>query len=213
MSERVVLLGAGGHAKVLIEALEKSGVEMLALADADSSRWGKQLLERRIEGGDDWVLKQPAAEIRLVNAIGSVDRESLARRREVFDKFRGRGYRFASVIHPSAVISPRARLEEGAQVMAGAVIQADACIGANTLINTRASVDHDCTIGMHVHIAPGAILSGGVSVGDGVHIGAGAVVRQGVRIAAGALIGAGAIVLRDVPLRATITAAKGETQE
>jgi UDP-perosamine 4-acetyltransferase len=213
MSERVILIGAGGHAKVLIEALEASGVEILALADADRARWGAKLLERRIEGGDDWLLKQPAASIRLVNAVGSVDRESLARRRAVFEKFRAAGYRFAQVVHPSAVVSRRAALGEGAQVMAGAVIQADAQVGANGLINTRASVDHDCQIGAHVHIAPGAILSGGVTIGDGVHVGAGAVLKQGVKVGDAALIGAGAIVLRDVSPRATITAAKGETRE
>jgi UDP-perosamine 4-acetyltransferase len=213
MSERVILIGAGGHAKVLIEALEASGVEILALTDADRARWGARLLERRIEGGDDWLLKQPAASIRLVNAVGSVDRESLARRRAVFEKFHAAGYRFAQVVHPSAVVSRRAALGEGTQVMAGAVIQADAEIGANSLINTRASVDHDSRIGAHVHVAPGAVLSGGVTLGDAVHVGTGAILKQGVRIGEGALVGAGAVVLRDVPSRGTITAAKGEMRE
>lgn len=213
MSERLVLLGAGGHAKVLIDALEQSGAAIVGIADADSARWGKQLLGRNIEGGDEWVLKQPAASIHLVNAVGSVDRDSLERRQALFERFRRRGYRFAQVVHPAAVVSTRAVLGEGVQVLAGAIVQIDARIGANSLINTRAAVDHDCDVGMHVHIAPGAVLSGAVTVGDGVHIGTGAVVKQGVRIGEGALIGAGAIVLRDVPPRATIAAARGETRE
>lgn len=213
MTERVVLLGAGGHAKVLIDALERVGIQIVALTDADRSRWGEKLFDRRIEGGDEWVLEQPASTIRLVNAVGSVDRESLARRRALFEKFSGLGYRFAQVVHPSAVVSSRAVLGEGVQVMAGAVVQADAQIGANSIINTRASVDHDCNLGMHVHVAPGAILSGSVSVGDGAHIGTGAVIKQGVRIGPGALIGAGTILLRDVAAQVTVSAAKGETRE
>ncbi len=213
MSACIVIVGAGGHAKVLIDALEKASVRILGLADADSSQWGKALLGLSIHGGDDWVLKQAADAIHLVNAVGSVDRESLERRRAVFEKFRGQGYRFAQVVHPAAIVSPRAVLGEGAQVMAGAVVQADARIGANALVNTRASVDHDCDIGEHVHIAPGAILSGAVKVGSSVHIGTGAVVKQGVRIGEGALIGAGAVVLRDVPPRATIASSKAETKE
>ncbi len=213
MNERVIVLGAGGHAKVLIEALEKCGVEIFGLADVDSSCWGKELLGRSIAGGDDWVLEQPVAANRLVNAVGSVDRASLERRRAIFERFHARGYRFAQVVHPSAVLSPRALRGEGAQVMAGAVVQADARIGANTIVNTRASVDHDCDIGSHVHIAPGAVLCGGVAVGDGVHIGAGAIVRQGIRIGTGALVGAGAVILRDVPAGATAAAAKGEMRE
>jgi UDP-perosamine 4-acetyltransferase len=207
----MIILGAGGHAKVLMDALGKA--DIAGLADMDTTRWGKQLLGCTIHGGDDWVLQQLAASVLLVNAIGSVDRESLGRRRAIFEKFHARAYRFAQVIHPAAIISARAVFGEGAQVMAGAVIQADARIGANTLVNTRASVDHDCSIGAHVHIAPGAVLSGAVTVGDGVHIGAGAVVKQSVKIGEGALIGAGAIVLRDVPARVTIVAARGETGE
>jgi sugar O-acyltransferase (sialic acid O-acetyltransferase NeuD family) len=211
MSERIIVLGAGGHAKVLLDALGKA--DIAGLADTDSARWGKELLGCTIHGGDDWVMKQPATGVRLVNAVGSVDTASLERRRAIYEQFQGRGYRFAQVIHPAAIVSSRAALAEGVQVMAGAVIQADARIGANTLVNTRASVDHDCSIGAHVHIAPGAVLSGAVTVGDGVHIGAGAVVKQGVKIGEGALIGAGAIVLRDVPARMTIAAARGETRE
>jgi sugar O-acyltransferase (sialic acid O-acetyltransferase NeuD family) len=211
MSERIVLLGAGGHAKVILDALGNADIE--GLADMDSTRWGRELLGRTIHGGDDWVLKQPATGVRLVNGVGSVDRESLLRRRAVFEKFHGRGYRFAQVIHPAAIISARALLDEGAQVMAGAVIQAEARIGVNTLVNTCASIDHDCDLGAHVHVAPGAVLSGGVIVAHGVHIGAGAVIKQGVRIGEGALIGAGAIVLRDVSPGATIAAPKGETRE
>jgi len=212
VSDRIVLLGAGGHAKVLMDALERAGFQALALSDADSGRWGKEVSGCRIEGGDDWVLKQPRATTRLVNAVGSVDRDTLARRRAVFEKFSGLGYRFAQVVHPAAVVSLRASLGEGAQVMAGAIIQADARIGVNTLINTRASVDHDCDIASHVHIAPGAVLSGGVRIGESVHVGAGAVIRQGVRIGEHALIGAGAVVLHDVPAGATVTAPKGETR-
>src|SRR5690606_3976184 len=103
-----------------------------------------------IRGGDEHVFSQDPDKVLLINAVGSVNRP-VARQR-VFETFHHKGYRFGTLIHPSAVISSSVTLGEGAQVMAGAIIQPAVTIGANSLINTRASVDHDCVIGSHVHI-------------------------------------------------------------
>jgi UDP-perosamine 4-acetyltransferase len=193
----VIVLGAGGHAKVLIDALRLRGCEILGIADADAGKHGAHHAGCRILGGDDAVLQHDPARIRLVNGVGSTG-DTQARRR-LFDEFSRRGYAFQSVTHPSAVIAADAVLEEGAQLMAGAIIQPGSRVGMNTIINTAASVDHDCTVGAHVHLAPGAVLSGNVRVGDGTHIGTGACVIQGVAIGENCVIGAGAVVLADVP--------------
>lgn len=193
----VIVLGAGGHAKVLIDMLRLRGHEILGIADADAGKHGTTHAGCRVIGGDDAVLQHDPARIRLVNGVGSTDRPQA--RRRLFDDFRRRGYVFQSVTHPSTVIAGDTVLEEGVQVMAGAVIQPGSRIGMNAIVNTAASVDHDCTIGAHVHLAPGVVLSGNVRVGAGTHIGTGACVIQGIAIGENCVIGAGAVVLEDIP--------------
>lgn len=193
----VIVLGAGGHAKVLIDMLRLQGQEILGVTDADAGKHGGSYTGCRVIGGDDAVLQHDPARIRLVNGIGSTGQPHV--RRRLFDEFKRRGYVFQNVTHPSAVIAADTVLEEGAQVMAGAVIQPGSRVGMNTIINTSASVDHDCTIGAHVHLAPGVTLSGNVRVGDGAHIGTGACVIQGVTVGENCIIGAGAAVLADIP--------------
>lgn len=205
----VIVLGAGGHAKVLIDMLRLRGHEILGIADADASKLGATHAGCRVIGGDDAVLQHDPGRIRLVNGVGSTGQPQA--RRRLFDEFRRRGYVFESVTHPSAVIAGDAVLEEGAQVMAGAVIQPGSRIGANAIVNTAASVDHDCTVGAHVHLAPGAVLSGNVRVGEGTHIGTGACVIQGIAIGENCVIGAGAVVLEDISagMRAAGVPARG----
>lgn len=193
----VIVLGAGGHAKVLIDVLRLSSTEILAVTDADARKHGSTVAGLRVVGGDDAVLQHDPAHVQLVNGVGSTDRPHM--RRRLFDEFKRRGYVFQSVTHPSAMIAADAVLEEGAQVMAGAVIQPGSRIGMNAIVNTGACVDHDCAVGAHVHLAPGVVLSGHVRVGDGAHLGTGACVIQGVTIGENCVIGAGAVVLTDIP--------------
>jgi UDP-perosamine 4-acetyltransferase len=147
-------------------------------------------------GGDDVVSEFPPSEIQLVNGLGSVGLP--VKRQQIFERFKGMGYRFATVIHPSAVLSSDVELGEGAQVIAGVVIQPGSRIGINSIINTSASVDHDCIIADHVHIAPGVTLSGGVKVGECSHIGTGATLIQGISIGSACLVAAGAVVTKDI---------------
>jgi len=199
----VIILGAGGHAKVLIDALRVQSAELLGIADADPDKKGQMLLGVPVLGGDDEVMKYPAEKIKLVSGIGSVRVNPL--RRKLFEYFKSEGYQFASVTHPSAIIARDVVLSEGVQIMAGAVIQAGCHVGINAIINTGAVVDHDCSIGDHAHIAPGVTLSGGVVVGENAHVGTGATVIQGVRIGRNSLVAAGAVVIHDVAEGATVS--------
>lgn len=192
----VILLGAGGHAKVLLDILLEQNAEILGIAEKDGAKRQTDLYGIPIIGSDSDVECYSPDEIELVNGIGSIG--STALRKRIYEKYKTRGYRFQQVIHSSAVISRRAALSEGVQVAAGAVINIGTRIGENSIVNTNVSADHDCVIGAHVHIAPGVTLSGGVTVGDGSHIGTGANVVQGVHIGKGVIVGAGALVLRDV---------------
>lgn len=196
MNLPVIVLGRGGHAKVLIEALLANDAVIAGIVDRDPALHGETILGVPVIGGDEIVGEYPCDAVQLVNGIGSVKAPQL--RTAIFGKFSALGYTFARVVHPSAVVASDVQLDEGAQVMAGAVIQPGSRIGCNVIINTRASVDHDCVIHDHAHIAPGVTLSGGVSVGAGSHVGTGATVIQGVTIGAGSTVGAGALVLKDV---------------
>lgn len=202
MSLPIIVLGAGGHARVLIDALRSRSAVVLGIAEADHDKHGQMLFDIPIIGDEGAVLSFAGDSVHLVNGIGTV-RVSLLRRR-LYDSFKSKGYCFATVVHASAVVAPNVVLAEGAQIMAGAVLQTGCRIGENAIINTRVAVDHDCVIGNHVHVSPGATLCGDVVVGDGSHVGAGSTVIQGIRIGRDSMVAAGAVVIRDVPDNATV---------
>lgn len=201
---RVVGLGAGGHAKVIIEILQSDGqVELVGLLDSNPTMTGKRVLGVPVLGPD------PMLE-RLVNqgvthffvGAGSTGHTSL--RRRLHETATALGVIPLAAIHPQAVVSRSARLGPGCQLMAGAIVNAEATLGASVCVNTGAIVEHDCRVGNHAYIATGARLGGTVSVGEGAFVGAGATIRQSVAIGAGAIVGAGAVVVADVPAGETV---------
>jgi UDP-perosamine 4-acetyltransferase len=197
MTERpIIVIGAGGHSKVVIEVLKKLSATILGVTEADPDRHGGDVLGVPILGGDEIILDHDPDAVMLVNGIGSIGDAKV--RRDVFERLRKKGYRFSGLVHPSAVVAGDVELGDGAQVMAGAVIQPGCRIGANTIVNTSATVDHDCIIGDHVHIAPGALLGGGVTVGNSAHVGPGSIVVQKLVLGDGCLIAAGATVICSV---------------
>lgn len=197
MRSPVIVIGGGGHAKVLIDALLLQDLEVAGISDPTLTAGQAGPRGVSVLGDDEAVRRFSPDGVQLVNGVGSTG--STARRREIFERFVSAGYRFTSVIHPSAVIAEDVILGHGVQIMAGAVIQTGTTIGDDTIVNTRASVDHDCRVGDHVHLAPGATLSGGVSVGARTHVGVGAIIIQSISIGPDSLIGAGAVVVEDVP--------------
>lgn len=202
MSQPVIVLGAGGHAKVLVEALLASSAVIAGIVDPDPSLTNTAVLGVPVLGTDNVIDEFPPSEVQLVNGLGSIG--SPVRRQRLYEDFERKGYRFATVVHPSAIIASDVEVDVGAQIMAGAVIQPGSRIGRNVIVNTRASVDHDCVVGAHVHIAPGVTLSGGITIGDSTHIGTGATVIQGIHIGKGSIIGAGALVTKEVPPGVTV---------
>lgn len=196
----VILIGAGGHARVLLSMLLLLGYKVRGFADLDDSR--TELLGISRIGDDNAVLEYDTGQVRLVNGVGSIG--SITDRLRVFELFRARGYTFASIMHPSAIIAPETHLADGVQIMAGAILQTGCVVHENSIINTGAQLDHDCIVHAHAHVAPGAVLSGGVHVGARAHVGAGATLIQGVRVGADSIIGAGAVVLSDVPESCTV---------
>jgi len=192
----IIIIGAGGHAKVLVDALLAAGIAPTGLIDADPRRHGATVLGIPVLGGDGMLAGFDRGQVVLVNGIGSTGHPDL--RLAVQARLAALGFVFRTVIHPAAIIAAEVTVGDGAQLMAGAVVQTGTRLGAGAIINTRAVVDHDCRIGAHAHIAPGAVLCGDVRVGAASHVGAGATVVQGSTIGDGCLIGAGAVVIRDV---------------
>lgn len=191
----VIILGGGGHARVLADALLLAGRQILGFTAPERE---PDLAPGIGWLGDDSVLADhDPATVELVNGLGSVGATS--RRRQAFEQGRGKGYRFAAVTHPSALVAElNVTTGQGCQLLAGSLLAAGARLGDNVLINSRAVVEHDCRVGDHSHIATGAILCGGCDIGEGVHVGAGATVIQGITIGHGAIIAAGSVVTRNV---------------
>ena len=199
----VVILGAGGHAKVLGDALRLCGVPIIgatsAATDADAP-WQLAGIERL--GDDEAVLALAPHTVALVNGLGST--RSTQKRARLFATFKAGGFTFHPVIHPTAILAADSQWGEGVQILAASVIGPGTKLGNNIIINTGAIIDHDCWIADHCHLAPGCTLSGGVRVGEGVHIGSGATVIQGITIGAQSIIGAGAVVYRSVATGSTL---------
>lgn len=196
MTSPFIIIGAGGHATVVADALLASGVEVIGFTDRDARRHGTLCLGLPVLGDDEQTLSRyQHGAVRLANGLGGVG--SNEQRRQVQTRIEQSGWRFAGVRHPSAIVSPRAQIAEGVQLLAGSIVQVGAVIETGVVVNTGAVVEHHCEVGGFVHVAPGSLLCGQVKVGAGSHIGACAVVKQGVVLGPNTRIGAGAVVVRD----------------
>lgn len=194
---KLIIIGTGDHARVLIEAAAAAGwrvegcVAPAGVPPPDTNaRVGSVPLLGSIDDPGAWV----GRDVRFVVAIGDP-----GHRRDAYDRCRALGIRAATVVHPTATLLGGSALSPGSQVCAAAVVGVDARVGVNVIVNTGAIIEHDVEIGDHGFIGPGARLAGRVIVGDGAWVGIGATVRQGVHIGAWSLVAAGAVVVREVP--------------
>lgn len=188
------LIGAGGHAKVVIDTARANGSYHVAgVLDDQAERWGGEVLGVRVYGPATPEMVRQCEVTQAVIAIGdSRARAAIAHRLDGL-------FAWVTLVHPSAVVAPTVRLGEGTVVFAGAVIQPEAVIGQHVIVNTACSIDHDCTIGDFAHVAPGVRLAGGVRIGEGALIGIGASVLPGRTVGDWAVVGAGAVVVHDIP--------------
>jgi UDP-perosamine 4-acetyltransferase len=199
MGSRIVVgLGAGGHAKGLIELVGRTpGLELGGLIVAERGSAPAAVLGVPVLGDESLL---PTLRSRGIThffiAIGGVGDNRA--RCDAFSRAQAAGLEPLALVHPAAVVSASARLAAGCSVLAGAVIGAEATLGPNALVNSMALVEHDAVVGAHAHVSIGARLSGGVTVGEGAHVGAGAVVLEGRSLGDGALVAAGAVVTSDV---------------
>lgn len=200
-NERVILLGSGGHARMLSLFLSRQGHTLLGCVGPSAPEAATPSSLPWL-GDDDWLAARTEDGTKLINGIGSVGSSQV--RQKAFCSAVTAGKSFIDFYHPSAVMDPDIITSEGLQILAGVIIQPGCRIGKNVLVNTAAVLEHDVILGDHVHVAPRACLCGGARIATGAHIGAGAVVAQGCSIGSGAVIGMGAVVVSDVPPGVTV---------
>ena len=196
-----VILGGGGHARVLIDCLQAQGqVRIHGVLDPDQGRWGESIQGVPIIGGDEFLSEAPIHGVGyFVVGLGVNVKGDNRPRQRLFELGLARSLKPLTVRHPSAVCSAWAEIGPGCQLMPGCIVNAGARLGADVVVNSGAVVEHDCLIGDHAFVASGAVLASTVKVGQGAHIGAGASVRQSIEIGPRAVVGAGAVVVSDVP--------------
>ncbi len=194
MEKKYGIIGAGGHAKVVLEIIEQMGE--LVVEVVDKNPLVNELMGYRVSHD------LPAENLILLIAVG----ENRVRKKVVAEISNS----FGIAIHPKANLSSRCTVAVGTVVMAGVSINSGAKIGSHCIINTNASIDHDCEIADFVHISPGASLAGNVLVGEGTHIGIGSSIIQGVSIGKWATIGAGSVIVCDVPDYAVVIGVPGK---
>jgi sugar O-acyltransferase (sialic acid O-acetyltransferase NeuD family) len=186
------LLGAGGHAKVVIDALHEIQFDMqqVRLRDDAVARQGAVILGLEI---DTPAIVSAMNGARFHLAIGSC-----TARLQLTVRLKKMEMHALTIIHPASVISRHAQIGDGAFIAARAIVGPMACLGKGVIVNHGAIIDHDCVVGDFSHIAPNASLAGNVRIGTGVLIGAGANILPGVEIGDRAVIGAGAVVVSNV---------------
>jgi sugar O-acyltransferase (sialic acid O-acetyltransferase NeuD family) len=194
---RIVVLGAGGHGKVVLDALLAAGAgEVVGVLDDDPQKMGSRLLGFTVLGPMD-NLAQRAAELGFDGVAVAIGDNHVRDRKA--REAAAAGLRVVRVIHPRAAVSRHVELGEGVVVLAGAVVNPGTAVEDTVCINTAAAVDHDNRLARACHVFPHATLTGGVRVGAFAYIGAGAVVTPYRSVGREAYVGAGAVVIRDVP--------------
>ncbi|WP_237673941.1 acetyltransferase [Vreelandella profundi] len=191
--KRLAILGASGHGKVVAETASQCGWQNIVFFD---DAWPKLQSNSRwpVVGNTQKLITQLLDFDGVIVGIGN-NHVRLAKTRH----FQALYAPLIALVHPSAVVSDTVLLGAGSVVFAGAVIQIDSQLGDACIVNTRASVDHDCLLSDGVHICPGVALAGGVTVGEASWVGIGASVKQLVNIGSNVTVGAGAAVIRDIP--------------
>jgi sugar O-acyltransferase (sialic acid O-acetyltransferase NeuD family) len=194
--QKIFVFGASGHAKVVVDVLEKQGLfEIVAIVDDNKQLKGETFYDYPVIGGKEELLQLCSCSVtKGVVAIGNNEI-----RCAISDWLEAHRYELISAVHPAAQIGRAVHIGAGSVVMANAVVNPSTTIGKNVIVNTGATVEHDCIIGDAVHLAPGSVVCGTVQIGKQTFLGAGSIVIQNRIIGNNVLIGAGTTVYRNIP--------------
>ena len=175
IKKKIILVGAGGHAKSCIDIIEKiKNFKIIGLIE-------KKFKKKSINSYPLVKFKKVKKNtFYLLICIGQILNSNL--RKKLFKEGIGKGYKFTKIISPNSYVSSKAKIGDGTIVMHGAIVNAGAVIGKNCIINSKSLIEHDVTIGDHCHISTGAILNGGVSLKDDSFVGSGSIIKEGIKI-------------------------------
>jgi sugar O-acyltransferase (sialic acid O-acetyltransferase NeuD family) len=197
MKHKILLIGAGGHCKVVLDLLlQIKEYEIAGILDLKENL-GAGVFGVPVIGTDADLPRFFKSGIRhCFISVGSVGNPHL--RIKLYNLAKKSGFVFPNLISLNAKVSSHVILGKGNYIAPGVVINAGTQIGNNCILNTGAIIEHDCKIGNFVHLSPGSVLSGGVNIGDNCHIGTGSVIIQNVQIAEETIIGAGSVVMKNI---------------
>jgi sugar O-acyltransferase (sialic acid O-acetyltransferase NeuD family) len=198
----IILIGAGGHCKSCIDLILSTKQYTIAGIVDVKEKVGTSVLGFPVMASDDDLDTLVKKYDYFVVTVGQI--KSPAARIRVYEQLQSLGANIPSIVSPHAYVSPFAKLAAGVMVFHHAVINAVVDIGDNCIINNKALIEHDTTIGAHCHISTAAVLNGAVQVGKGTFIGSNATIRQGITIGAFCTVGAGSAVLTDVAAHAIV---------
>ncbi len=197
--KEIVLVGGGGHCRSCIDLIEQTGEYVIAGIIDLPPKLGKRVLGYPVIGTDDDIPRLAGEYSAFLVTAGQIRSPDL--RRRLFSLITEAGAGCEAIVSPHAHVSRHARIGAGSVVLHGAIVNAGAVVGRNTIINSRALVEHDAAIGDHCHVATGALINGGVKIGDNTFWGSGSVAREYIRVGEACVIGANIFVRQDVPAK------------
>lgn len=194
--KKIILLGAGGHCRVVIEACQANGFEVVGILDANIAK-GTSIMSVPVLGDDSLAQNLLATGVRFmaISLVGNLELRS-----RLLSTYAGMGFEFPSLIYKATHLSKYAEIsDKGVLVQPGTIVNAEAVVRAHATLNTGCLVEHQATVGCNSHLAPRSALLGFSSVGDRTMIGAGAIILPGVSVGDDCIVGAGSVVLQNVP--------------
>lgn len=199
MNRGAVVVGTGGHARVVASLLAANSIDVLGFFDFENETPKPEIIDHSPLLGPLKDLEKYKSKItQLYLAVGDN-----SKRRKLYERYRD-SFKMPSLTHPSAVVERNVTVGEASQICMGALLASEAKIGCGCIINTGTSVDHESSVGDFVHLAPQVVVAGRTTIGEGTFVGMNASIAPNIRVGRDAVIGAGAIVLRDVPERAKV---------
>ena len=200
-----LVIGAGGHSRVVIDSLERSYCNIAGIVDTNYSGKKESIMGYPVLGGTYVIDNYDLSDINIAVAIGNNEE-----REEIFNRLLLKGYNLPKIIDSTSIISRSALIDKGTYINAGAIINSCSTIGKNVIINTGSIIEHEVEIGDHTHIGPGVKIAGRVKIGKNSFIGIGSIIIQKIEIGEKAIIGAGTVVLSNVEPGSTFVGIPGK---
>jgi len=203
--KKLLIVGSGGHARVVLSAAVKSGYNIAGILDINFTGKKERILNHPVLGSYENLENYRESAIDVFVALGDIHTRS-----QYYNDLRGRGFNLPTIIHPTSIVDENSIIEPGVLINTGALINAGAKIGENTVINTGAIIEHEVEVGKNSHIAPGVCIGGRSKIGDNTFIGIGVTVIDYITIGSQVKVGAGSVIIDDIESGATVVGVPGK---